>query len=55
MTDLEQARKELQAFLFGDRFNHPDPDEFMRLLDRYVQAVIAEQMQSYQRKPLRFD
>ncbi len=52
---VDQARAELRRFLAGDRFNHPDPDEFERVFKNYVDAVIAEQMAGYQRKPLRFD
>lgn len=51
---VEQAASELRAFLAGDRVNRPDPEEFSRLLDQFVAAKIAEQLEDYQRKPLRF-
>lgn len=51
---VDQARAELKAFLAGDRFNNPEPEEFARVLHNYVEAVIAEQLEGYQRKPLRF-
>lgn len=50
---VDQARVELKAFLDGDRFNHPDPEGFEKVLRQYIDAVIAENMEGYQRKPLR--
>lgn len=50
---VDQARAELKKVLDEDRY-HPDSEEFVRVLDQYVQAVIAECLEGYQRKPLMF-
>lgn len=48
----EQARAELKKALELDE--GLPADEIIRVLDQYVQATIAEVLEGYQRKPLRF-